>query len=158
MPSHSPEVDFDLVVRGVIRRGHGVASGSAAISPYPGGTLALQIPLFKQQGVDLSGFFCGTLNVDISPLRFQLTNPEVTLRKVAWTDRIPPEDFSFCPCLLEALRATHRALVYYPHPETKVEHFQNESVIEVLAPFIPHLGIGSRVRLRLRSSQVRVCE
>lgn len=158
MFSYSPESDFDLIVQGVIRQGYGVASGSSASSPYPHGTLSLQVPLFKERGVDLSGFFLGTLNVDISPQRFAVTRPDVTLRAVAWTDRIPPEDFSFCACLLEAGGTRHRALIYHPHPETKVEHFQNESVVEVLAPYVSDLAIGSKVILRLRGLNVRVWE
>lgn len=158
MFSHTPEADFDLMVQGVIQQGYGVASGSSASSAYPMGTLSLQMPLFKQRGVDLSGFFRGTLNVDISPRHFALTSTDITLRNVAWTDRIPPEDFSFCACLLEAKAALHRALIYCPHPETKVEHFQNDSVIEVLARFVSDIGFGSQVILRFRSRQVRVWE
>ena len=158
MFSYAPESDFDLVVQGVIRQGYGVASGSAASSPYPNGTLSLQAPRFKERGVDLSGFFPGTLNVDISPRRFALTRPDITLRTVAWTDRIPPEDFSFRACLLEAGGRTHHALIDHPHPETKVEHFQNDSVVEVLAPYVNNLAIGSKVSLRLRGQNVRVWE
>jgi len=156
MFSYVPEADFDLVVPGVIRQGHGVASGTAASSPYPHGTLALQIPLFRERGLDLSGFFRGTLNVDISPCRHALVQPDVTLRQVAWTDRIPPEDFSFCACLLRVHGTTHPALIYHPHPETKVEHFQNASVVEVLAPFVKGLTTGCRVTLRVRSDRVRL--
>lgn len=158
MFSHLPEAGFNLAVPGVIRQGYGVASGTAASSPYPDGTLALQIPLFKERGVDLSGFFRGTLNVDISPLCFALIKPDVTLRQVAWTDRIPPEDFSFCACLLEVERSPHPALIYRPHPETKVEHFQNPSIIEILAPYVGGLAVHSKVTLRLRRIQVQVWE
>jgi hypothetical protein len=34
--------------------GHGVASGQAAASPYPAGTIALQSPHFASLGLDLS--------------------------------------------------------------------------------------------------------
>jgi len=154
MFDYTPGASFDLAVSGVVRQGYGVASGSTASSAYPTGTLALQWPFFKARGVDVSSFFRGTLNVDISPHRFTLTQPEITLRQVTWTNRIPPEDFSFCACLLEADGTTHPVLIYYPHPETKVEHFQSESVIEILAPFLNSVGIGSRVALRLRSRRV----
>ena len=154
MFSHTPESDFDLTVPGLIRKGYGVASGLGDSPPYPTGTLALQIPVFTARGVDLSPFYRGTLNVDISPHRFALPNPDVILTQVAWTDRIPPEDFSFCACLLQANGVTHRALIYRPHPETKVEHFQHESVVEILAPFVASVGAGSQVTLRFRSQQV----
>ena len=156
MFSHLPAADFSLAIRGVIQQGHGVASGHTASARYPEGTLALQTPVFRERGVDLSAYFRGTLNVDISPLRFELTNPDITLRHIAWTNQIPPEHFSFCTCLLEALGATHHALIYHPHRETKVEHFQSESLIEVLAPFVPDVGSGARVTLWVRPRQLEL--
>jgi hypothetical protein len=54
-------------IAGRVVHGHGVASGRSASSPYPRGTIALQAPHFLERGVDLSPFFAGTLNVDITP-------------------------------------------------------------------------------------------
>ena len=155
MFSHAPEAEFSLAISGLIREGHGVASGRADSCPYPEGTLALQIPLFRERGVDLDAFFRGTLNVDIAPLRFQLVDPDVTLQNVAWTGRIPPEHFSFCACWLEVHGSSHQALVYHPHPETNAEHFQNASLIEVLARFVGDVMPGLDVTLRMRPRQVR---
>lgn len=47
---HDPDGQFDVAFAGIIRRGHGVASGSAVASPYAEGTLALQIPIFLKLG------------------------------------------------------------------------------------------------------------
>jgi hypothetical protein len=152
---HTPEGQFDRPLNGVVRRGHGVASGRST-ALYPQGTLAPQIPLFKELGVDLSGYFRGTLNIDISPCHFALQAADATLRQVRWTDRIPPEDFSFVACLVEFAQARHRALVYWPHPETKVEHFQDDSVLEVMAPRIPGIAESAPVTLWLRARQIRV--
>jgi hypothetical protein len=106
--------------------------------------------------VDLGAFHCGTLNIEVGAARFYLVDPDITLRAVAWTDRIPPEDFSFCACLLEAAGGVHQSVIYRPHPETKVEHFQSESMVEIMAPFIPDLPAGSTVILRVCASQVKV--
>lgn len=133
-------------VPGVVVAGHGAASGASG--SYPGGTLALQIPHFLARGLDLRGYHLGTINVDISPLRFVPRRPAITVRDVAWTDRIPPEDFSFFPCELEHAGVRHDGLVYYPHPETKVEHFQNESIVEVLSDHLAGLAVGDTVVLR----------
>jgi hypothetical protein len=152
---HEPQSQFDLAVTGIVRQGHGAASGRAK-HPYPDGTLALQFPIFRAQHVDLSGFYRGTLNVDLAPARFVLEQADVTLRQVRWTDRIPPEDFSFFACLLEFDGARFPALIYRPHPETKVEHFQNDSILEIMAPHVRGIGAGSRVVLRVRSRQVKV--
>ena len=156
MFSYEPETRFDLCLPGRIRKGHGVASGSAASSPYPEGTLALQAAIFKLRGVDLQAYHRGTLNVDISPRRFELIRADVTLRDIRWTDRIPPEHFSFSACLLEACNRMHHALIYHPHPETKTEHFQSESLVEVLAPFIEGVSEGSPVVLRVCGDHIRL--
>lgn len=137
--------DAGRSVHGVVVAGHGAASGASG--RYPGGTLALQIPHFLERGLDLRGYHRGTVNVDISPLRFVPRRPLVTLRGVAWTDRIPPEDFSFFSCELEHEGRRHDGLVYRPHPETKVEHFQNESIVEVLTDHIAGLAVGDPVVL-----------
>jgi len=152
----TPESEFDLTVPGVVRKGYGVASGLGDSSVYPEGTLLMQMPLFHERGVDLSEFFLGTLNVDISPCSFAWINPDITLRQLAWTDRIPAEDFSFTACLLQVHGASVHALVYYPHPETKVEHFQHDSVMEILAPFVNEMAEGVLVTLGFRSRQVRI--
>lgn len=80
----------------------------------------------------------------------------MTLRGVRWTDRIPPEDFSFFSCLIEAAGATHRAVIYRPHPETKVEHFQGDSIVEILAPFMPGAHAGMAATLWIRRNQLAV--
>lgn len=55
-------------VHGRIQRGHQVASGLASTSPYPQGTIAMQMPIFQQLGLDIIGCFPGTINVYIAPL------------------------------------------------------------------------------------------
>ncbi len=54
---------------GVVVSGHGAASGRGS-RRYPDGTLALQIPIFAELGLDLSDAFPGTINVDTSPYGF----------------------------------------------------------------------------------------
>lgn len=131
----------------VVVKGHRVASGLATDSPYPAGTIAMQMPVFQALGLDLSEMLPATLNLSLQPHRFTLVQPAVTFRQVAWTDRHPPEDFSFTPCALRAAEELYLGWVYYPHPATKARHFQDSTVIEVLAPLIPGLGYGSPVEL-----------
>ncbi|MGC6483739.1 MAG: hypothetical protein ACON4T_09300 [Synechococcus sp.] len=132
--------------------GHGVASGIAnrdsarSASPYPSGTLAMQAPLFAQQGIDLSPFWLGTLNLSVAPAWWSLRQPDACVHHLCWTDLHPPETFSFWRVSLRRLdqRQCWPALIYYPHPETKARHWQPPSVLEVLAPWIadfPHDGV-----------------
>lgn len=143
-------------VAGTIERGHQVASGSALDSPYPGGTIEMQLPAFQALGLDLSGYFQGTLNVSIHPYQFQLIAPELTFRAVEWTDRHPPEDFSFSRCRILFQDKTYEGLIYYPHPETKQRNFQNPSIIEILAPQIPGISYGAQIAIEYNPLEVNV--
>ncbi len=146
------------VVAGTIQRGHQVASGLAPDSPYPGGTIALQMPHFAARGLDLSACYPATINVSIAPLRFAIEQPAYRFRQIAWTDRHPPEDFSFADCQLHMAGISYAGLIYYPHPETKAQHFQNPSILEVLAPPIAGLRYGMAIALGLHLQQIRLYE
>ena len=47
------------------------------------------------------------------------------------------------------------AWIYWPHPETKPEHFQPGGVAEVIAPPVPGLAYGDRVLLETTPDQAR---
>ena len=143
-----------MVVSGVILEGYRVASGPS--KDYPYGSLEKQIPLFKQRGLDLEGFFYGTLNVSISPHSFQIVAPEYTFRQVVWTDLHPPEDFSFSRCTIKFKRHEYAGYVYYPHPETKQRHFESNSVLEIICMFIEGIHYGDPVEVRLNDDEIRV--
>lgn len=142
-------------VQGVIARGHQVASGIAKDSPYPQGTIEMQTPSFQKLGLDLSAFFPGTLNVSISPKTFTVQQPEYTFKNVQWHQQYPAEDFSFSPCRVIFQEITHAGLVYYPHPETKIGHFQAPAIIEVLvSSFIPQIHYGDRIILEINPKTI----
>jgi hypothetical protein len=137
-------------VDGVIVAGHGVASGRKEDPRFPDGTLAMQIPRFATLGLDLTGFWPGTLNVSIRPAQYRPGRAAFTFRDVKWHPDEPAEDFSFFECRVLCGDSRTGALsgwIYYPHPETKPEHFQAADVLEVIAPRIKKIGAGSRVRL-----------
>ena len=137
--------------------GHGVASGRAADSPYPAGTISLQAPLFARHGIDLSPYQQATLNLDFSPGEWRLRHPDHQVEQLLWSDRQPPETFSFWRCRLQPLdeRITPvDALIYYPHPETKQAHHQPPALLEVLAPPLGSVLPGERFQLWV---DVRCC-
>ncbi|WP_035994166.1 hypothetical protein [Leptolyngbya sp. KIOST-1] len=143
-------------VKGIIVPGHQVASGAAPDSPYPAGAIAMQTPFFKALGLDLSGYFPGTLNVSIAPKRFQLINPEFTFRQVEWTNRHPPEDFSFSQCWVFFQGFSYDGWIYYPHPETKKRNFQEPSTLEIIAPTIPGLQDKSPIEIEYNLFEVAI--
>lgn len=141
-------------VRGVLKEGYRVASGPS--SDYPYGALDRQRPIFKERGLDLEGYFNGTLNVDISPLIFRLIKPEFTFRNVEWTDLHPPEHFSFSHCVVIYGGVEYDGWVYFPHPETKKRNFQDPSLLEVIATPIPNIKYGDKLEVKLNPERIEV--
>jgi hypothetical protein len=126
--------------------GHGVASGRAgAASPYPAGTIALQAPLFRAAGFDLSAYYPGTLNVDLAP-HVPPQVPPVFDGRLRWFGDLE-ERFLLMPVALRHAGAVHEGLWYYPHPETKPAHFQRPTVVELLLPWVPGLPEGACVEV-----------
>jgi hypothetical protein len=147
--------------------GHGVASGRAATSPYPAGTIHLQAPYFAARGIDLSPFFAGTLNLEAARGHWRLRDPDARVEALEWTDRHPPETFSFWHCRLRVPAETVAAavgsaglaaLIYYPHPETKRAHHQAPSCLELLAPWIPGLNPGAELELGVDPRRCRLID
>lgn len=137
--------------------GHGVASGRAASSPYPAGTIALQAPLFAARGIDLSPFYAGTLNLAAAG-EWRLHDPDARVERLAWSDRHPPETFSFWHACLRRASEELPALIYAPHPETKVLHHQSANQLEVLAPWIEGLAPDAELELGLDPRRCRLIQ
>ena len=145
-----------ITISGIIKPGHQVASGMAANSPYAQGTIAMQLPYFQKLGLDLSGYFLGTLNIAITPHKFQIIKPKYTFPLVKWHPDYPAETFSFSPCQVIFKEIQYDGLIYYPHPETKIGHFQADSILEAIAPAIPILKYGDKVQLRVNSLEIAI--
>jgi len=140
------------LIHGILVQGYRVASGPS--KDYPYGALDRQRPIFKSRGLDLNGYFNGTLNIDIRPHMFQLVKPEFTFRNVEWTDLHPPEHFSFSRCKVVFEDVEYEGWVYYPHPETKLRNFQNPSLLEVIAYPISGIVYGDQVNVLLNPEEI----
>ena len=95
---------------------------------------------------------------DASPNKNALVREPAGLRNdnVPTARDLPAEDFSFFECRLakDSDNQPVEGMIYYPHPETKPEFFQDSSTLEILAPFLPGITFESRVKLQLREEQV----
>ena len=80
---------------GVVRQGHGVASGVNSESPYTKGTIAIQSPLFKRLGLDLSAYWHGTINLCFKPLEIVLQNPDYKFENMFGPSYILLKHFPF---------------------------------------------------------------
>lgn len=143
-----------IQVHGILMRGHQVASRPS--KDYPYSSLEKQKPYFKQLGLDLYGFFNGTLNISIAPLSFEMSAPEFTFPLVEWTDLHPPETFSFSRCKVMFKGKEYPGWVYYPHPETKKNHFQNPSLIEVIADKVSGIEYGDPIEIVLNEDEIKI--
>jgi hypothetical protein len=145
---------MDKHQHGILTRGHQVASRPS--KDYPYSTLEKQKPFFKSLGLDLYEYFNGTLNISIAPFTFRMSAPQLTFELLEWTDLHPPETFSFSRCKVIFKGVEYEGWVYYPHPETKKTHFQNSSLIEVIAQEIPNIRYGDAVELWINADEIQI--
>jgi len=143
-----------VLLHGILVQGYRVASGPS--KDYPYGALDRQRPIFKSRGLDLGDYFNGTLNIDIRPYTFEMIKPEFTFKHVRWTDLHPPEHFSFSRCKVIYGEIEYDGWVYYPHPETKLRHFQNPSLLEVIAMPIPGIVYGENLGVFVNQEEILV--
>lgn len=146
-------------IEGVVKKGYGVASGQAKDPRFPNGTIAMQKPFFQERGLDLSNYFPGTLNISIAPYKYEVKRAKYTFRNVKWAAAEPAEDFSFCDCqILLAPEKSQPGLIYYPHPETKPEHFQTPDTLEIITYFVSELKYGDKLIIAVDSEQISANE
>ncbi len=137
--------------------GHQVASGGKGDPRFPGGTLRMQAPHFLALGLDLGRYHGGTMNVSLAPLAYRVVKAPLTFRQVKWHPVEPAEDFSFFDVRL--IRPQHPDIagkIYYPHPDTKPEHFQQPDVLELLLPFVAGLNYGDEIQLAIPPDQMLI--
>ena len=109
-----------------------MASGIVNNDQFPEGTILMQAPFFKNRGVDLSEYFFGTLNIDISPNTWKGIKAWKYLEAVKWYEKYPAENFSFFQCRISVNETIQEGLIYFPSPETKISQFQSKSTIEII--------------------------
>ena len=131
-------------VPAIVVPGHRVASGENNNPRFPGGTLRMQAPFFRELGLDLSRFHDGTVNVSVAPAVYQVVRPCMMFPQVKWHPVEPAEDFLFFDVKVYPPGGRGTAgYIYYPSPETKPEHFQKPGVLELLLPFIYGLPLNA---------------
>ena len=135
------------MIQGQLVPGHKIASGQNPDSPYPDGSIALQIPHFKRLGLDLTTYHPATLNLSIAPARFRLQRADYCFENLQWVAGFHPETFSFVGCEIRWRNTLYPAYVYYPHPETKTRDFHNDGLLEIIAPFIDGVQYGDKLEL-----------
>ena len=143
------------MIPATVVQGHCVASGLNGNPRFPGGTMRMQLPFFRELGLDLSRYHLGTLNVSIAPMSYRVVRPRLTFRALKWHPTEPAEDFSFFDVIFHRDDAAPvSGLIYFPHPDTKPEHFQKPDVLELLLPWTDGLAYGTGIRLEVSPGQM----
>jgi len=145
-------------INGLICKGHGVASGISDNQRYPKGTLYEQLPYFKESGLDLSSYFLGTINLHIAPYQFEIRSPKYFFEAIPWSIYIPPENFYFFDVTLFFREKEFKGLIYMPDPKTKVDHIQEQSILELILPRISGLAHGMSVCIEVEDKQLKFFE
>lgn len=144
------------LVSGEIKSGHGVASGKLKDERYPEGTLKQQFKYFLEKGLDLSNYFMGTINLDISPYAYEIKEPKYFFKNIDWSDYISPENFYFFDVLLYFKDKTYEGVIYMPDPETKEDHMQKSTILELILPKINGLEYGDVVEIEINKDQLEI--
>ena len=139
--------------------GNGFVSGLSNESPYPDGMIRMKVPVFQTFGLDISGCYSDTLNIDFAPLEVCLSNPDHCFENVHWTEFHPPETFSFWTVQIKANETgVVNGWIYYPHPETKERHWQPPTTLELLAPHLRGIEPGSTIQLRDEGGRIKLVD
>lgn len=149
-----------ITLTGSIHTGYRVASGLADDSPFPQGTIEMQMPHFTKGGLNLAkeipNLYKGTLNVSITPHRVNVVEPDHKFELVNWTPVIRPETFLFTQVTLTYRNKNYRGYLYTPSPETKPAlHVHNFGILEFIGPKIPDIVYGDPVTLTVRKSALQ---
>ncbi len=117
----------------------------------------MQQSAFAALGWDISRFHPATLNISIAPWTYEPLTPIFSVRGLHWCPVAPPEDFSFFQCRVRwRAEPPREGLVYRPHPETKPEHFQDPTTLEILTEWLDGLRYGDAIVLELPADQIRL--
>lgn len=144
-----------ITLKGRLKKGYRVASGPSKAYPEYG-SIEKQKPYFKKLGLNLERMFNGTLNISIHPYEFLMHKPQYKFKKVKWTELTNAEDFSFSQCRIRFRGREYKGWVYYPDPQTKQEHFQDASTIEVIASYIPNIRYRNVVEISLNTEEIKI--
>lgn len=128
-----------------VMKGHRVASGMANDPRFIQGTITTQIPYFKTLGLDLSGYYPGTLNAKFACTEVALKHFDYQFTQVKWHKSMAAESFNFCRCQIINRNKTYKALIYQPVALTKTEHFHPKNQLELIAPLITNVKYGDRL-------------
>lgn len=148
-----------VVISGTVRQGLRIGSGLAErpkMTPYGAlnDCIRKQKPFFERSGVpNISQMYNGTINLDISPKKFQITNPDYEVKDCEWHPRLK-ESFWFVAGEAIFKGQGYEGYIYYPCPSEVKSHPDN--LVEILSQKIPDLNYGDSLIFRTSNNKVQL--
>src|ERR1700686_5786575 len=144
----------ELRLTGTIVRGIGGASGQAFSDGV--GSIARQTQFFERKGVPrASQWFKGTINIDLTPLEFQIIRADYEVT-AAWHPEHPAfeETFWLVDVTLEFQGTRYPAYIYYPLPSAMKVH--PDSTMELLTQRIEGLRYEGQATVLIPEDSIRL--
>lgn len=93
---------------------------------------------------------------DIAPNNYKTGKAKHFFEGIAWSDHIPPEKFYFFEATLIHNNKRYDGLVYMPDPETKVDHEQLATVLELILPPIEDITTDDLITLEINEVSLKI--
>jgi len=151
-----------LSVKTKLVKGFQIASGTSETdNRFPGGSIRMQEPFFKEQGLDLQDYFdgqmfYGTMNLSFAPQTVRILKPEYFMDTIKWTDHLTPENFFLSPAKISVRGTEYKAMIYIPDPATKPDHFNPPTMVDVLSVKIDGLALGDEALLTYNENAIEL--
>ena len=102
-------------------------------------------------GFPIDHLHFGTLNISIAPKEYETVQSIRTFRNISWHPKTSPEIF---PTIVEFefRREAFKKSLYTARTPDKPEHFQESTVLEVIAPWIENISYGVTMELAMPPS------
>ena len=148
----------NILLKGRVKHGLRIASGLNPDPPIKLGmklnnTIALQKPFFEQAGVEgISEMYNGTVNVDISPLKFEILKPDYEVT-CTWFEELA-ETFWFVRVLIKYEGKEYAGYIYYPCPSRVKSH--DDDTVELLTKKIPGMAYGKDIAILVPGGKIAV--
>ncbi len=112
-------------------------------------TVKQQANFFINKGIPEEFLINGTINIAISPLEFEVINPDFIFKNIEWKKDFK-EDFNLVKVKIKFENKIHNAYLYNPK-RTK----NPKTMVEILSKFINNIDYGKRIELIVPNGKIK---
>lgn len=96
----------------------------------------------------------GTVNVDISPLKFKILKPDCEVT-CTWFEELA-ETFWFVKVLINYEGRKYKGYIYYPCPSSVKSH--DDDTVELLSEKIPGMAYGKEIAILVPDGKITIAQ